>query len=180
MISQQTIIKMNKKINDQRFFLLQIKYFFIKTVKNVSKMLILGFLWQKYLAWLQVWCYHLRIFWEPNGDVGIEGNSDSDVKGEWSEIVWACVEEGRWASFEKSVGSLKWRAKGSEDNQRRHGRCKWRRRARVLLVWTRRMPWIKQDMHLRRKPEVTWKQGLRVLHLVSNHGWCCVRKWRIK
>ena len=30
----------------------------------------------------------------PNGDVGIEGNSGSDSKGEWSEMVWACVEEG--------------------------------------------------------------------------------------
>ena len=40
----------------------------------------------------------------PNGDVGIEGNSGSDGKGEWSEMVWACVEEGWWARFEKSVG----------------------------------------------------------------------------
>ena len=30
----------------------------------------------------------------PNGDVGIEGNSGSDGKGEWSEMVQACVEEG--------------------------------------------------------------------------------------
>ena len=30
----------------------------------------------------------------PKGDVGIEGNSGSDGKGEWSEMVWACVEEG--------------------------------------------------------------------------------------
>ena len=29
----------------------------------------------------------------PNGDVGIEKNSDSDGKGEWSEMVRACVEE---------------------------------------------------------------------------------------
>ena len=29
-----------------------------------------------------------------NKDVGIEGNSGSDGKGEWSEMVWACVEEG--------------------------------------------------------------------------------------
>ena len=28
----------------------------------------------------------------------------SDGKGEWSEMVQACVEEGRWACFEKSVG----------------------------------------------------------------------------
>ena len=27
----------------------------------------------------------------PNGDVRIEGNSDSDGKGEWSEMVRACV-----------------------------------------------------------------------------------------
>ena len=25
-------------------------------------------------------------------------------KDEWSEMVWACVEEGRWACFEKSIG----------------------------------------------------------------------------
>ena len=31
---------------------------------------------------------------EPNGDVRIEGNSGSDGKGEWSEMVRACVEEG--------------------------------------------------------------------------------------
>ena len=30
----------------------------------------------------------------PNGDVGIEGNSDSDGKGEWSEMVRACIEVG--------------------------------------------------------------------------------------
>ena len=30
---------------------------------------------------------------EPNGDVGIEGNSSSIGKGKWSEMVWACVEE---------------------------------------------------------------------------------------
>ena len=31
------------------------------------------------------------------------------------------------------------KARGSKDTQRRYGRCKWRRRARVL-VWRRRMP----------------------------------------
>ena len=30
----------------------------------------------------------------PNGDVRIERNSGSDRKGKWSEMVWACVEEG--------------------------------------------------------------------------------------
>ena len=30
----------------------------------------------------------------PNGDVGIEGNSGSNGKGEWSEMVLPCVEEG--------------------------------------------------------------------------------------
>ena len=29
----------------------------------------------------------------PNGDVGIEGNSGSDGKGEWSEMVRVCVDE---------------------------------------------------------------------------------------
>ena len=41
---------------------------------------------------------------EPNGDVGIEGNSGSDCNSEWSEMVGACVEEGWWACFEKSIG----------------------------------------------------------------------------
>ena len=27
-------------------------------------------------------------------DAGIEGNSSSDGKSEWSKVVWACVEEG--------------------------------------------------------------------------------------
>ena len=31
-----------------------------------------------------------------------EGNSGSD--GEWSEMVQACVEEGWWVCFEKSIG----------------------------------------------------------------------------
>ena len=30
----------------------------------------------------------------PNGGVGIEGNNGSDAKGEWSEMVRACVKEG--------------------------------------------------------------------------------------
>ena len=29
----------------------------------------------------------------PNGDVGIEGNSGLDGKGDWSEMVQACVEK---------------------------------------------------------------------------------------
>ena len=42
--------------------------------------------------------------WCKAGDVRIEGNSHSDGKGEWSEMVRACVEEGWWACSEKSVG----------------------------------------------------------------------------
>ena len=33
-----------------------------------------------------------------------EENSGLDGNGEWSEMVRACVEEGWWACFEKSVG----------------------------------------------------------------------------
>ena len=29
-----------------------------------------------------------------NGDIGIEANSGQDGKGEWSEMVQACVKEG--------------------------------------------------------------------------------------
>ena len=46
--------------------------------------------------------------------------------------------------FWEKCWSLKWRARGSEDDQRWHGRLKWRRRAR-LLVWRQRMPWIKRE-----------------------------------
>ena len=28
----------------------------------------------------------------------------SDGKGEWSEMVWACFEEGWWACFDRSIG----------------------------------------------------------------------------
>ena len=41
---------------------------------------------------------------EPDGYVRNEGNSGSDGKGEWSEMVRACVEEGCWARSEKSIG----------------------------------------------------------------------------
>ena len=40
----------------------------------------------------------------PSGDVGIEGNSGSDVKGEWSEMVRACVEEESWVCLSKALG----------------------------------------------------------------------------
>ena len=41
----------------------------------------------------------------PNGDVEIEGKSGWHGKGKWSEImVRACVEEGLWTFFEKSIG----------------------------------------------------------------------------
>ena len=40
----------------------------------------------------------------PNGHVGIEGNSGSDVKGEWSEMVRACVEEESWVCLSKALG----------------------------------------------------------------------------
>ena len=39
----------------------------------------------------------------------------------------------RMGMFWEKQWSLKWRVRGSEDDQRRCGRCKWRRRARVLL-----------------------------------------------
>ena len=48
----------------------------------------------------------------PDGDVGIEGNSGSDGKGKWSEIVQACVEEGWWACSERNVGV---RSEGQEE-----------------------------------------------------------------
>ena len=42
-----------------------------------------------------------------NGDVVIEGNSGSDGKGKWSEMVQACVEEGWWVSrWRVGVGEI--------------------------------------------------------------------------
>ena len=35
--------------------------------------------------------------------LGLKGNSGSDGNGEWSKMVRACVGEGRWACFEKSI-----------------------------------------------------------------------------
>ena len=59
------------------------------------------------------WCV-VQNWWirgqRPNGDVGIEGNSVSDGKGRWNEMVQACVKEGWWLCFGK-------RARGSEDDQ---------------------------------------------------------------
>ena len=51
---------------------------------------------------------------------------------------------GMMGMFWEKHWSLKWRARGSKDNQRRCGRCKWRRKAEVF-VWRTRMPWIKWD-----------------------------------
>ena len=48
----------------------------------------------------------------PDGDAGIEGNSGSDGKGKWSEMVQSCVEEGWWACSEKSIGV---QSKGQEE-----------------------------------------------------------------
>ena len=61
---------------------------------------------------------------------------------EWdgTDMCWG----GMMGEFWEKHWNLMWRARGSEDDQKRHGRCKWRRRARVL-VWRRRMPWMKQD-----------------------------------
>ena len=47
-------------------------------------------------------------------------------------------------TFWEKHWSLKWGARGSEDDQRRRGRFKWRRRARAL-VWRKRTPWIEWD-----------------------------------
>ena len=50
--------------------------------------------------------YHLYIYsitTDGDGDAEIEESSGSDGKGEWSEMVGACVEEGWWACFEKSI-----------------------------------------------------------------------------
>ena len=54
--------------------------------------------------------------------------------------VWG----GMIGTFWEKCCSLKWRARGSEEDQRRRGRCKWRRRARAL-VCRKRTPWIQRD-----------------------------------
>ena len=58
----------------------------------------------------------------PNGDFRTEGNSGLDGKGRWSEKVWACVEEEMMGMFWEKHWRLKWRTRGSEDDQIRHGR----------------------------------------------------------
>ena len=52
---------------------------------------------------------------------------------------WSMCWGGMTGLFWEKHWSLKWRARGSEDDQRRCGRRRWRRRARVL-VWKKRMP----------------------------------------
>ena len=60
------------------------------------------------------WDSNFEKDWESNGEsnvwcktdgemLGLKEHSGSDVKGKWSEMVRACVEEGWWACSEKSV-----------------------------------------------------------------------------
>ena len=67
-----------------------------------------------------------------DGDVRIEGDSRSECKGEWSEMVRGMYWGGMMDTFWEKHWSFKWGARGSQHDQRRHGKCKWRRRARVL------------------------------------------------
>ena len=48
-----------------------------------------------YKTYINVWCKTdgEKEHRGPNGDVEIEGNTGLDGKGEWSKMVWACVEE---------------------------------------------------------------------------------------
>ena len=50
----------------------------------------------KFQSVINVWCETdgEKEDRRPNGDVGIEGNSGSDGKGEWGEMVRAYVKEG--------------------------------------------------------------------------------------
>ena len=41
---------------------------------------------------------------EPNGDVRIEGNSGSDGKGEWSEMVWHVLRRDDGHFLRKALG----------------------------------------------------------------------------
>ena len=61
---------------------------------------------------------------------------------EWDgmDVCWG----GMMGMFWEKHWGLKWRARGSEDNQGRSGRRSWRRTARVF-VWSGRMPWIERD-----------------------------------
>ena len=71
------------------------------------------------------------------------------TRTEWSEMVTGMCWGGMMGMSWEKHWSLKWRARGSEDDQRRHGRCKWRRTAGVL-VSRRRMSWIERDRELER------------------------------
>ena len=58
-----------------------------------------------------------------------------------NKLLWegTCMSwGGMMGMFWEKRWSLKWRARGSEDDWGSHGKCKWRRRAGVL-VWRRRM-----------------------------------------
>ena len=124
-------------------------------------------LWPCCSMWLKVILIRTRIYWqvsiiqgnqilvEPVEDLceEVEQWEVSVIWGmRWTQVVfvrqlWQREQElSRWSLRNAGMGmfweeywSLKWRARGSEDDQRRRGRCKWRRRARVL-VWRRRMP----------------------------------------
>ena len=80
----------------------------------------------------------------PSEDVLIEGNSGSDSKGDLSDMVQACVEEGWWACFEKSIrvwsegqGEVRITKENMEDASGEGKQECW--------FWRRRMPWIEWD-----------------------------------
>ena len=65
----------------------------------------------------------------PNGDVGIEGISGSDGKSKWSEMVRHVLRRDDGHVLREA---LEFEVKGKRKRER-HGKCKWRRRAGVLV-----------------------------------------------
>ena len=102
------------------------------------------------------------------------GSDGSDGKGKWSAMVRACVKEGWWECFEKSFGV--W-SKGKEEastcNQRRRGRCKWRRSVGLEKDAMNRARWrvgvgeIVVSLHYPSSGEVIKKQICKYVRLWS-------------
>ena len=95
------------------------------------------------LAWLE---FRRVLFRSKNQNVLIALLKETVVQMAKANGVrwnWHVLRRDNGMFWEKRW-SLKWRARGSEDDQKRRERRKWRRRARVL-VWRRRMPWIERD-----------------------------------
>ena len=86
------------------------------------------------IEWMQI--VAARQLWQQEQE--LSGWSSSNAESCWTQ-------KGERNDFLElwKISIVIWSETWSKDDQRRHGRCKWRSRARVL-VWRKRMPWIEQ------------------------------------